>query len=386
MNVCIDARYIFPKIDGIGRYLINLIDKLSQITLCDENIHFYILEIEKFSENSLLRKFDERKNITFIKIPVLPQTIRNHFIGKYFKHLDIDIYHYPQFDLPWFVSGVKIITSIMDMNPQKLKEFFPTKLGWIKRYYSILTNWVALKKSDLIITISKSTKEELVSFYDYKLSNKIRPVYLGVDQKFLQYHDKKKANERLKLLQAQYNFNQYFLYVGNNRPHKNLVRVLEAFKSLTQKSHQNLKFILVGRQLGNNPDIKNFVKEQKLCNTVIFMELNDDDLTALYSGAEVFIFCSLSEGFGLPILEAMAHGTPVITSDIGAMKEIAEGVGILVDPYSIKDIEESMLNIINNKELSDRLSHKGLDYVKVFTWEKCAKETLSIYNELFNKS
>ena len=164
MKVCIDARYIFPKIDGIGRYLLNLIDKLSEISLAKESIHFYILEVEKFSQDSSLRKFDARKNITFIKVPVLPQTIKNHFIGQYIKYLGIDIYHYPQFDLPWFVSGVKIVTSIMDMNPQKLTEFFPTRLGWIKRYYSILTNWVTLKKSDKIICISESTKYELIEF------------------------------------------------------------------------------------------------------------------------------------------------------------------------------------------------------------------------------
>ncbi len=382
MKVCIDARYVFPKMDGIGRYLINLIDNLSELTMSNQNIHFYILEIEKFSDNSLLRKFDGRQNITFIKIPILPQTIKNHFIGNYIKHLDIDVYHYPQFDLPWFISGVKIITSIMDMNPQKLKEFFPTKLGWIKRYYSILTNWIALKKSDLIITISKSTKEELVSFYDYKLSDKIRPVHLGVDEKFVLNLDKNKANERLKLLKKQHNFKQYFLYVGNNRPHKNLVRVLQAFSSVLKKSSQDIKIILVGKQFENNPDIQTIVRYQNLNNYVIFLELNDDDLKALYSGAEAFIFCSLSEGFGLPILEAMAQGTPVITSDLSSMREIAKGAALLVDPYSIFDIEENMLQILQDNNLKIELSKKGLERVKEFTWTKCAEETLSIYKEL----
>ncbi|HSL90556.1 MAG TPA: glycosyltransferase family 1 protein [Ignavibacteriaceae bacterium] len=382
MKVCIDARYVFPKMDGIGRYLINLIDKLSEITVSDENIQFYILEIEKFAEKSVLRKFDERKNITFIKVPVFPQTIKNHFVGKYFKHLKIDIYHYPQFDLPWFISGAKIVTSILDMNPQKLKEFFPTKLGWIKRYYSILTNWVALKKSDLIITISKNTRDELISFYNYKLPEKIRQVYLGVDERFRQISCENTEDDRLKLLQTKYKFNRYFLYVGNNRPHKNLSRVLKAFKLVVKKSNQGLKFVLVGRQLENNLDIKTIVKEQNLIDFVIFIEINDEDLTSLYSGADAFIFCSLSEGFGLPILEAMAQGTPVITSNISSMKEIADGVGVLVNPYSIEDIEQKMLHVINNEDFRNQLSYNGLEHVKQFTWEKCAQKTLAIYKEL----
>src|SRR4030067_394935 len=175
-RICIDARYIFPQMDGIGRYLYNLIDQLSISTNDNNEYHFIILEVEEFAGNSILRSLHRRKNITFIRIPVKPQTIKNHFIGKYLKNLHIDLYHYPQFDLPWFISEFKIITSILDMNPQMLPNFFPSKLGWVKRYYSILTNWVALKKSDKLITISESTKNDLMKFYGFHDSNKIQAV------------------------------------------------------------------------------------------------------------------------------------------------------------------------------------------------------------------
>jgi len=382
MNICIDARYVFPKIDGIGRYLINLIDKLSEITLGNENIHFYILEVEKFSQNSLLRKFDSRKNITFIKVPVLPQTIKNHFIRKYIQNLNIDIYHYPQFDLPWFVSGVKIVTSIMDINPQKLSEFFPTKLGWVKRYYSILTNWVALKKSDKLICISESTKKELIEFYNYKDSAKIECIHLGVNSRYFISNEIGRTTNVLENLKNRYNFDKYFLYVGNNRPHKNLEKVLTAFSNVLKKINFKIKFLLIGQQLNNNPSMKYQIEKLKIVDKVICLELNDDEMCSIYSNAQAFVFCSLSEGFGLPVLEAMSLGTPVITSNLSSMKEIAKGAALLVDPYSIPDIENNMLKILNDEDLRANLSKKGFERINEFTWEKCAEKTLQVYSSL----
>lgn len=382
MKVCIDARYVFPKMDGIGRYLINLIDKLSKVTLNNENIHFYVLEVDKFSVDSLLRQFDNRKNITFIKIPVLPQTIRNHFIGRYLKNLEIDIYHYPQFDLPWFLSGLKIVTSIMDMNPQKLREFFPNKFGWIKRYYSILTNWIALKKSDKLITISESTKKELMNFYGFKNQDKIKAIHLGVNDRFFKDQNKVTLKNKLTELKQKFKIERYFLYVGNNRPHKNLERVLQAFAIVLKEVNPDIKFLIVGQQLKNNPGINTYLNKLDIINNVLIAELNDEELFAIYSGAEAFIFCSLSEGFGLPVLEAMVQGTPVITSNLSSLKEIAEDAALLVDPFSIEDIYKGMLKIVLDKEFRDELSRKGLAKSKEFTWDKCAEETLKIYSGL----
>jgi len=383
-RICIDARYIFPQMDGIGRYLYNLIDQLSISTNDNNEYHFIILEVEEFAGNSILRSLHRRKNITFIRIPVKPQTIKNHFIGKYLKNLKIDLYHYPQFDLPWFISGFKIITSILDMNPQKMKGFFPTKIGWIKKYYAILTNWIALKKSDKIITISESTKKELIEFYNYSQRDKIQAVHLGVDAEFFKRTNKENLGKILSGLRLKYNFNRYFLYVGNNRPHKNIERVLTAFKAVLSQIDYKLNFLLVGRQLKNNTEIDLLLMKLGLKENVISLELSDAELNALYSKAEAFVFCSLSEGFGLPVLEAMALGCPVITSNISSMKEIAEGSALLVDPHSTKSIEESMVKLLTDEKLKQELIEKGLNNASLFTWKKCAEGTLSVYSQLLN--
>jgi glycosyltransferase involved in cell wall biosynthesis len=383
-KICIDARYIFPQMDGIGRYLYNLIDQITTITSGTNEYHFFILEVEEFAPKSVLRSFDSRKNISFIRIPVKPQTIKNHFVGRYLKKLQIDLYHYPQFDLPWFVSGFKIVTSILDMNPQKMPGFFPTKNGWIKKYYAILTNWVALKKSDKLITISESTKHELLEFYNFHKGNKIQAVHLGVDAKFFNHSDKEVLSKIISELRVKHNFNKYFLYVGNNRPHKNLERVLIAFKSVLKKIDFELKFLLVGQQLKNNTDIDALVMKLGLKENVISLELSDEELNAVYSNSEAFVFCSLSEGFGLPVLEAMALGCPVITSNLSSMKEIAEGAALLANPYSLKSIEGSMIQLVNDKNLRKELIEKGFNKAQLFTWKKCAEETLTIYSQLLN--
>jgi glycosyltransferase involved in cell wall biosynthesis len=383
MKVCIDARYVFPKMDGIGRYLVNLIDELSNISLGDPGIHFYILEVDEFSTSSYLRNFDDRKNLTLIKIPVKPQTLKNNFIASYLKELKIDIYHYPQFDLPIFLPDAKIVTTIHDLNPQKFKGFFSSKAGWIKKQYSVYMNAFALKKSDKLIAISQSTKNEIIDFYGVRYKEKVSVVFEGVKQFIFSVDEMSNLTKKLSHLRKSYRFEKYFLYVGNNRPHKNLSGALKAFKSFLMQPSENIHFVLVGRYLKNNTDIDGIVKKLGIEKNIIKIEANEDELKSLYLGAEAFIFCSLSEGFGLPILEAMSLGIPVITSNLSSMKEIAEGYAMLVNPYSTEEISSAMMRIINSPELKKDLSEKGLKRAGELSWTQCAENTLKIYQELF---
>jgi len=375
MKVCIDARYVYPKIDGIGRYLINLIDNISLLSLNDSKIHFYVLEIDEFAHSSLLRNFDNRKNLTFIKIPIKPLSVRNNFLYFYLRHLQLDIFHYPQFDLPFFLpKNVKVITTIHDLNPQKFPEFFQTTLGRLKKYYSIFINSFTLKKSDIIIAISKSTKNEIINFYGERFKNKIKVIYEGVKK----VENSNIETELLNQIKEKYSLKKYFLYVGNNRPHKNLKRMLHAFSEIKNK-FPDLKFVLVGRQLKNYEKTEKIISELLIRDRVIILELDDIHLRALYKGAAALVFCSLSEGFGLPILEAMSMGVPVITSNISSMKEIAEGYALLVNPESIEDIKNAMVSIIKDQILKKNLSLKGISRANEFSWEKCAYETLKVY-------
>lgn len=377
INICIDARYIFPNIDGIGRYLFNLIKHLSNITYDRPDIKFEVLEIEKFSKNSILRNLDERKNITFIKIPVLPQTIFNHFIYYYLRKKDISLYHYPQFDFPLIMKFPSVVT-IHDLNPQTYPKFFKGTIGWFKKYYSIFENSYAIRKSDRIIAISENTKKEIINFWGKCYEEKIDVVYLGVDEKFRNVKNNFYYRSHINILRNKYHFDDYFLYVGNNRPHKNIISLLKAFKEFKLKSQNKIKLLLIGNFFDNRLNFFEILDQLDLKLDVINFSASDEELIALYLFAKAFIYISLSEGFGLPILEAMSLGTPVITSNKSSLKEIGGNAALLVDPLNIQEIALAMENVLNDN-LRIELVNNGYKKAQNFTWEICANKTLATY-------
>ncbi len=385
-NICIDARYIRPQMDGIGRYLFNLIDQLSLIDINYNNYKYFILEIEKFSKDSILRGLDNRTNITFIKLPVQPQTIKNHFISTYIKKYQIDLYHYGQFDLPWFLPA-PTITTIHDLNPQAFPNFFNSFSGKFKKQYAIFSNWIALYKSEYVIAISESTKNDIISLYGEKYKNKIKVIYEGVNEKLLNLQQKEKYLNRLQDLKKINGLTKYLIYVGNNRPHKNLKNILLAFKKLKNEHNIDHKFLFIGKHYEEKYlDVKKFAKELNLQDDIILLSCNEDDLISYYLGATCLVFCSLSEGFGLPILEAMALGIPVITSNLSSMKEISNGSAYLVNPFSIDDITSGILKCIADDMYRNQIIIKGLNNARSFLWTNTAEETLKLYSSIIYKN
>ena len=382
--ICIDARYIFPNMDGIGRYLYNLIDEISLLTEKRKDIKFLILEIDKFADTSILRALDNRQNLQFVRIRVFPQTVRNHFLQNYLKKYQIDLFHYPQFDFPFFINYPSVVT-LYDMNPQTHTNFFHGKKGIIKKYYSILTNYVAIIKANSVIAISKTTKSEIINFYGNKYGEKIEVVYLGVDKKFYGLTAKSTHFNLFQKIKNKYNFEKYLLYVGNDRPHKNIKNLLLSFKNFKIHNNSNIKLILAGKFSYD----KSFVLSEELeklflTEDVIQFTPSDDELIVLYLFAEAFLFLSLSEGFGLPILEAMALGVPVITSNTSSLKEIGEGAAFLVNPLNFEEISAAMEKVVILNNERENLVTLGRLRANKFTWQLCAEQTLTIYDKILN--
>ena len=381
-TICIDARYIFPDMTGIGRYLYNLIDQITILTQDRKDIKFLILEIDKFAENSILRALDNRPNLNFVKVQVFPQTIRNHFLQSYLGKYQIDLFHYPQFDFPFFMNYPSVIT-LYDMNPQTHPNFFPGMIGFIKKYYSILTNYVGLKKATSVIAISKATKLEIINFYGAKYGSKIDVVYLGVDKKFYGFTPNSMNVTYYQNIKRKYKVEKYLLYVGNDRPHKNIKNLLLGFNKFKQECDSDIKLVLAGKfSYDKSFNLSVEVEKLNLKQDVIQFAPNDDELITLYLFAEAFLFLSLSEGFGLPILEAMALGTPVITSDASSMKEIGEGAALLVNSLDIGDISSAIKKIVDLKNERESLVALGSDRANRFSWQLCAEQTLEIYDRI----
>lgn len=363
--------------DGIGRYLFNLADKISLYNELENNFNFLILEQKQYAANSILRSLEGRKNLEFFQLSVYPQSILNHFLALYIRKYKIDLFHYGQFDFPLSLSMPSIVT-IHDLNPQLFRNFF-SKNKILKKNYAILSNLIALKKANYTIAVSKATKSELIRLYGKKYEDKIKVIYEGIDNSFFHSSIKSSGVYEFDNIKNKFNIGKYILYVGNNRPHKNINRIIEAYKFLRKSNRIFHKFIIIGKSLPAYPSFEEIISNNKLEKDVIALHCDDELLRTFYLNANAFVYCSLSEGFGLPILESMAAGIPVITSNISSMKELSEGAAVQVDPYNIESIANGIEMTLNNIELRNKYKVLGVSRAREFSWEKCAQETINLY-------
>jgi glycosyltransferase involved in cell wall biosynthesis len=185
-------------------------------------------------------------------------------------------------------------------------------------------------------------------------------------------------------VRARFQLDQRFvLYVGNIKPHKNVERLIEAFHALRRRDLHDLKLLIIGDEISSFPALRRAVHRHKLHKHVRFLGyLPDETLAILYRLASVFVFPSLYEGFGLPPLEAMAIGTPVVTSNASSLPEIAGDAAILVDPYSIDAIEDGMRRVLTDPLLAADLRRKGLLRAQQFSWQGSVAKTLEIYRAI----
>lgn len=373
MRIAIDARMLTNTLTGVGRYLLNLIKHLAEI---DKENEYRILAASRLSLDNFLSKFQApnfRKII--VKTPMVSP--RQHFtIPPVLRRERIDIFHYPQFDLPLFQKCKSVIT-IHDLNVLQIADYFP-KQRFIRRTYSRWITKVSLQRAEKIIAISQSTKEDIIRHFKTP-KEKIEVIHEAADEHFhpLPQEATRKTLEKYSLSSP------YLLYVGVRRAHKNLLRLLEAHKLLRENRKIVHKLVIVGEEDPRFPQVKRKVRELGLNEEVIFTGyLPEKDLPYFYNGATLFIFPSLYEGFGMPVLEAMACGTPVVCSHTSSLPEIAGETAIFVDPHNIKAMAEGMKKVIDDKGLRKRLSLAGLKQARKFSWHRTAQKTLEIYRSL----
>jgi glycosyltransferase involved in cell wall biosynthesis len=202
-------------------------------------------------------------------------------------------------------------------------------------------------------------------------------VYNAIDERFWI----EPTAEEIDRVRERYQLHQRFvLYVGGIKPHKNLVRLIEAFAELRKGEFEELKLLIIGDEISKLPSLRRAVHSHKLHKHVRFLGfLPDETLAALYRLAAVFVFPSLYEGFGLPPLEAMASGTPVVTSNVSSLPEVAGDAAMLVDPYDVSSIVTGMRRVLSDPALADEMRRKGLVRARDFSWERSVARTHAIY-------
>lgn len=233
-----------------------------------------------------------------------------------------------------------------------------------------------INNSDYLITVSEASKKDIVAEFSYPI-DKIFVVPNGVDYVFF---NKKVEDDTLTLVRAKYKLpKKFILYFGNIRRHKNVVSLIRAYALLSTEIRNEISLVITR----GNEDLFQLVKELKLEEEVYFTSfIDDEDIPALYKLALVKVFISLYEGFGLPVIEAMAAGVPVITSNISSLPEVAGGAAILVNPLEIVEISRAIEDVITNSNLRDQMIRLGYDNAQKFSWEKSGEKLASILAQL----
>jgi len=356
---------------GIGNYVSELIKELLRIDKKNRYILLGITPLKAYKE-LLNFKLEADKKIER-KIYKMPSKLFHRIFSLWQKlgfppveYLtgNINIFH--SFD--WFCPAskkAKIVATIFDVTPLSHPEWH-TKANIQQHSKRLLT---IKKRADFITTISESSKKDIVKVLGID-PEKIIVAYPGIDRKRF-YMIKNKLLIKNKL--NKYGLEPgYLLFVGTLEPRKNIQRLIKAYNLLRLKK----KLVLVGRP-GKGIEKLTFAK-----NIIWLNYVSDEDLPFIYNGASLFIYPSLYEGFGMPVLEAMSSGVPVITSNVSSLPEVVGEAVILVEPKNIKALAGAMKKVTGNKFLSNELRKKGLERVKKFTWEKCAKTVISIYEKI----
>jgi glycosyltransferase involved in cell wall biosynthesis len=237
-------------------------------------------------------------------------------------------------------------------------------------------------RADTIITISQFSKSEIVKYLAVP-KEKIVVMPCGVDFEFFRPDY---STEEIQTIKDKYSINSdYILYLGTLEPRKNIEKLIDAYQLLKSRNNDIPKLVIAGRKGWQYNSIFQKVNEYRLINDIIFTGyLSEQDTPVLMKGAHAFVFPSIYEGFGMPPLEAMACGTPVITSNVASLPEVVGDAALLVNPFSVESIAEAIGKIIQDECLRTSLSQKGLIHASSFSWDRSAKIVLDVYNNLLS--
>jgi glycosyltransferase involved in cell wall biosynthesis len=371
MRVAIDTRKIHDF--GIGTYIRNLLRQLARI---DQNTEYILL----CREPDLGIAAQLGPNFRGVVEPSPNYSLREQIhVPWLLRRERPDVYHAPHYVLPPAVRCRSVVT-IHDCIHLMFPQYLPNRAAYA---YARASMWAAARRSDRILTVSEASKRDILHFFNVK-PEKIVVVYNAIDEHF----STTPSEEQVARIRERYQLDHKFvLYVGNIKPHKNLVRLIEAFDELRQGDLEDLKLLIIGDQISRLPALRRAVHRHKLHKQVRFLGyVGDDQLAILYRLASVFVFPSLYEGFGLPPLEAMASGTPVVTSNVSSLPEVVGDAAVLVNPYDVDAIVDGLRRVLTDPVLAADMSRKGIERAREFSWERSVAKTWAVYQTIAGKT
>lgn len=374
-RIGIDARLFgTAQATGIGAYTEELIANLISFDKRNQYIVFVLPEVADtfpFYAKNLKKWPVNYKHYTYSEQLFYP------FILKSAK---LDLIHYTNFNTPVLFTTQKSVVTVHDLT---LWFFLGRKQkSWLRRMIYRYVIRKSCENATRIIAVSKGTKVDIIKYLDIN-QDKIDVVYESAPKRYREKIDKK----RLEMVKGKYNISKpYFLYVGEQRPHKNLVRLIRAFATFKRQYQLDYQLVLIGKINTKEPEIPETIKQLGLQDDVITTGyIADKDLPLFYAGAFAFVFPSLYEGFGIPPLEAMAAGIPVLSSNASVMPEILGDAALFFDPKNLENMAQTMYKLATTYRLQKELRDKGFKQIKKYSYTKMARETLDVYKKALDE-
>lgn len=379
MRIGLEITAAVQQSGGIGRYVREMLSALSDIDQSNQYRLFYA------SKN--------RSNHTMLDLPdnfrVRQLPVNDIWLARIWQRIRLplpvelitgflDIYHSPDFTLPPTLSDIPTLLTVHDLSFLRAPE---SAAPGLRGYLEIAVKR-SVKLATHVLADSQSTKDDLIELYATP-EDKITVLYSGVSSDFRPITDP----NRLMKIRQHYKLGEkpFVLSVGTLQPRKNHATLIKAFEQAFRDSEYNL--VLAGGRGWSYEEVHALVRSRGLQHRVLFPGfVADEDLSALYSSADVMTFPSLYEGFGLPVLEAMACGVPVLASNTSCLPEVAGGAALFVNPRNIEAMSDALLKLVSNVDLRKTLREKGFERVEQFSWQSSAEKLLGVYRDLAQSS
>lgn len=372
MRIGYDARVLYRRdVRGMGRYLYNLVGNLIDLRQNDE---FYLF-------------YEEESSACFPGIPRVRE-IRFEQRGYRFRLWEqmrlpveiirhkLDLFHSPANSVP-VLQTVPFVLTLHDACVFAVDDPHDGDQNYLRRILPLAARFV-----DGVVTVSEHSRNEIIRYVP-ALKNKIRVIYEGVDPVF-----RASTQEETRRAKTKFELKEdYILSVAATSPKKQTAEVIRVFSKLKSSVKEKFELVLTGNQYPDDRVWMEIAKDLGVQNRVRVLDyVPGEDLRSLYGGASVFLYLSIYEGFGLPVLEAMACGTPVIASDKTSLPEVVGDAGILVNPLDPAECAALMERVLADPDLLLELKRKGFERARLFSWKKTAEETSKIYDEVLKRA
>lgn len=367
LKLLVDSISLLSPLTGIGRYTY----EIAKVLESKENVaveYFYGYYSKKLIEPSSGKKKKNLKSI-IVKNSLLKKVVRKFlFFSSRIFAPSYDVYWQPNFIPNSGIKAKKIVTSVHDFSFIHHRNFHPKeRIEYIEKYF-----FKNVIKSDLIITGSEYTKREIIERLDFT-NEQVKVIYHGIDHKIFRVYED--INLKMELPK------KFIFSVGSIEPRKNLLGLLKSYNELDKQIKQEYKLVLAGFKGWENSEIMELINKDKK-NIHYLGFISDVELAKVYNLASCFVFPSFYEGFGLPVLEAMACATPVICSNTSSLPEVGGDAVSYCDPFDITDIKSKIELVLSDEELQQKMIQKGLERAKEFSWEKSAEEHMKVFKEV----